>query len=281
MRRTIECFYPGKGFPAISVTGRSCALNCKHCAGKYLEGMIPATTPSDLMGVAEALAERGAKGFLLSGGSDEAGKVRLADFCSAILEIKATTDLKINAHIGLSSKEEIARLVDCGIDAFSVDVYGSDESIREVLGLDASSDDYFTVLEELRRAGARVVAPHICVGIHGGRVGDELRAISRAAQFGPEVLILISLIPTKGTQYESAPPPTGEVMLSVVDRAREELPGTKILLGCMRSKLNRRSEAALVRAGLDGMVLPAPSTVQQLESEGYTIRKRAVCCSMP
>ncbi len=227
------------------------------------------------------MAERGAKGFLLSGGSDEAGKIRLADFCPAILEIKATTDLKINAHIGLSSKEEIARLVDCGIDAFSVDVYGSDESIREVLGLDASSDDYFTVLEELRRAGARVVAPHICVGIHGGWVGDELRAISRAARFGPDVLILISLIPTKGTEYESASPPTDEAMLSVVHRAREELPGTKILLGCMRSKLNRSSEAALVRAGLDGMVLPAPSTVQQLESEGYTIRKRAVCCSIP
>jgi uncharacterized radical SAM superfamily protein len=61
--------------------------------------MIPATTPSDLLSVAEALAERGANGFLLSGGSDNAGRIRIADFVGAIKEIKATTDLKINAPV--------------------------------------------------------------------------------------------------------------------------------------------------------------------------------------
>jgi len=32
-------------FPTISVTGSSCALKCKHCNGKVLETMLPATTP--------------------------------------------------------------------------------------------------------------------------------------------------------------------------------------------------------------------------------------------
>jgi uncharacterized radical SAM superfamily protein len=280
VHRTVECFYPGRGFPAISVTGRACALNCKHCAGRYLEGMIPATTPEDLMAVAEALAERGANGFLLSGGNDQTGKVGLSDFCGAIKEIKATTDLRINAHIGLSSAEEIGRLVESGIDSFSVDVYGSDETVFEVLGLRASSEDYLRVVEDLQRAGAPVVAPHVCVGIHGGKMRGEIGAVSRLARLAPQILVLISLIPTRGTEYESVPPPSDEAMMSVLRSAKAGLPGTKVVLGCMRSKLNRHSETELVRAGLDGLVLPAPSTVHALQAEGFILKKRSVCCSM-
>jgi len=242
--------------------------------------MIPAKTPGDLLAVAEALAERGANGFLLSGGTDPKGKIGLGGFCEAIKAIKATTDLRINAHIGLTPSDEISRLVSSGIDSFSVDVYGSNETVREVLGLEASSDDYFRVLEDLRTAGAIVVAPHICVGIHGGEMRGETEAISRLAKYNPKVLVLISLIPTKGTEYASVRPPTDEAMLAVIGSARAALPETKIVLGCMRSKLNRHSEAAFVSAGLDGIVLPAPSTVQRLESEGYILRKRSVCCSI-
>lgn len=281
MHRTVECFYPGKSFPSISVTGRACALNCRHCAGRYLEGMIPATTPGDLLAIAEALAQRGANGFLLSGGNDPSGKVRLGDYCEAISEVKATTDLKVNAHIGLSSRDEIDKLVASGVDSFSVDVYGSDETVREVLGLEASWEDYFRVVGDLRDAGAAVIAPHICIGIHRGEVRDELRAVHRLSKMVPHVLVLISLIPTKGTEYESVSPPSYEAVEAVIRKAREELPETKLVLGCMRSKLDRSSEVSHVTAGLDGIVLPAPSTVQALQSEGFVIKRRSVCCPIP
>jgi len=245
-----------------------------------LEGMIPATSPSDLLDVAEALAERGARGFLLSGGSDETGRIGIADFADAIREIKATTDLKINAHIGLASTKEIQDLVGCGIDSFSADVYGSDETIREVLGLDARVEDYVKVVADLKSYGARV-APHMCVGIHGGAMRGEMAAIERLKKLEPEVLILISLIPTKGTLYQSASPPSNEMISSVVRRAREELPTTRLLLGCMRSKLDRSAEFRLVSEGLDGIVLPSPSTVDRLKKEGYTVKKRSVCCAIP
>lgn len=280
MYRIIECFYPGSSFPAISVTGGACALRCKHCAGRYLEGMIPATTPGDLLAVAEALAERGASGFLLSGGNDPKGRLELSGFCEAIEEIKATTDLRINAHIGLAGSDEIRRLVGSGIDSFSVDVYGSSETVREVLGLEASPEDYLRVVRDLQGAGAPLVAPHICVGIHGGETRGEFKAVTMLSDFAPPVLVLISLIPTRGTEYESARPPSAETMESVIRAAKADLPGTKVVLGCMRSKLDRRSEAGLVRAGLDGLVLPAPSTVEALQAEGFVTKKRSVCCAM-
>ena len=280
MHKAIECFYPGKSFPAVSVTGKACSLRCKHCSGKYLEGMIPATTPSDLLEVAEALAERGARGFLLSGGSDETGRIGIVDFADVIREIKATTDLKINVHIGLASPKEIQRLVGCGIDSFSTDVYGSDETIRDVLGLNARVEDYVKVVADLKSCGARV-APHMCIGIHGGAMRGEMVAIERLRPLEPEALVLISLIPTKGTPYQSASPPSNEMIASVVRRAREELSTTRLLLGCMRSKLDRSAEFGLVSEGLDGIVLPSSSTVDRLKKEGYAVKKRSVCCAIP
>lgn len=281
VQRTIECFYPGRSFPAISVTGTACSLNCRHCARKYLEGMIPATTPEELLSIAEALAERGAKGFLLSGGVDPSGRVELSRFVPAIREIKSTTDLKINAHIGLTPRDDIEELVGCGIDSFSVDLYGDESTISAVLGLNAKPADYLRVVAALQELGAPVVAPHICVGVHGGALVGEFAAIDGLAPLNPARLIIISLIPTKGTPFEHVRAPSLDDMLAVVSRARRCLPQTQLLLGCMRSKKNRSWEFDLVKAGLDGIVLPSTSTIERLRNEGFRIRKRAECCSLP
>ena len=218
---------------------------------------------------------------MLSGGVDSKGRVPISDFLPSIQEIKATTDLRINAHVGLSSKSEIADLVKSGIDSFSVDLYGSDETISEVLGLRAKVKDYFEVFSNLCESGAQVVAPHVCVGIHGGGLRGEFNAIDDLRKSAPKELVLISLIPTAGTAYEDVPAPSKEMMMSVVRRARDNLPDTKLLLGCMRSKRNRSWEYDLVVAGLDGIVLPSASTVERLKKDGFSTRTRSVCCSIP
>jgi hypothetical protein len=46
-------------FPTISVTGTACALNCKHCEGKVLKTMYPATTPEKLFALATKLKRQG------------------------------------------------------------------------------------------------------------------------------------------------------------------------------------------------------------------------------
>ena len=35
----LKIYNPTKKFPAISITGSECALNCEHCNKKYLKGM--------------------------------------------------------------------------------------------------------------------------------------------------------------------------------------------------------------------------------------------------
>jgi uncharacterized radical SAM superfamily protein len=242
--------------------------------------MIPARSPEELLDVADALAERGASGFLLSGGVDSNGKIKLLDFADAIGEIKSTTDLVINTHVGLTPKAEIDALVRSGVDAFSVDVYGDDVTIHEVTGLKAGAEDYLRVCEDLISSGAPIVAPHVCIGIRGGELAGERRAIERLRRLEPRSLVLISLIPTKGTQYEHVLPPSGMDIVGVISKAREELPDTKILLGCMRSKRDRSWEFEAVQAGLDGIVMPSEGTVERIKHSGGVVRKRSVCCAL-
>jgi len=279
LAKTVTCYYPGREFPAISTTGGECALSCKHCSGRYLEGMIPAVTPDELLNVSESLVSENGQGFLLSGGCDERGRVRLADFIPAIEEIKSTTSLRINAHIGLTPKDELRRLVRSGIDAFSVDVFGDDATVREVTGLDARAEDYIEVVRGLKAEGAPLVAPHICAGIQAGRLGGEMRAIQSLREAGPDVLVVISLIPTRGTPYADVPPPSPEDVISVVAEARNTLPDTRLLLGCMRSKRDRSWEVEVALAGLDGIVLPSEATVSALRKTGHSIRKVRTCCA--
>jgi uncharacterized radical SAM superfamily protein len=279
MGRTIECFYPGRSFPSISVTGTECSLDCKHCSRRYLDGMVPAKTPEDLLSIAEALTERGARGFLLSGGVDRSGKVDLSEFVPSIAEIKSSTDLLINAHVGLMPTEELEALVKAGVDSFSIDIYGSNDTIRDVLGLGATVNDYLRVYRDLVRLDASV-APHICVGIDHGIIKGEKEAIKRLREPEPALLVLISLIPARGTAFQGVTPPSREMMLDIVGNARSELPRTKLVLGCMRSKSDRSWELDLVEAGLDGIVLPAPGTVEKLRKNGYSVKKRSECCAL-
>lgn len=279
MKRTLDCYYPGKAFPSVSTTGQACSLSCKHCAGRYLGNMVPVTHPDELVTFARSLADSGGAGFLLSGGCDSEGRVRLGRFAPAIREIKATTPLRVNAHVGLSPQSELGSLVDSGIDAFSVDVYGDDETIAEVLGIRARAGDYISVVQDLMDLGANV-APHVCVGIRGGKTGHEHAAIDMVSRLSPETLVLISFIPSKGTAFETAAPPRGEEVVSVISYARSALPDTRLVLGCMRSKKDRSWEIDAVLAGLDGIVLPSEETVRAAAAMGLTIRSRETCCAL-
>ncbi len=279
MKRTLDAYCPGKGFPSVSTTGRSCSLACRHCAGRYLEGMVPVTDPEELVVFARALAAGSGRGMLLSGGCDAEGRVRLERFAPAIREIKATTGLVVNAHVGLTPRSGLEELFAAGVDCFSVDVYGDDDTVHEVLGVRAGAEDYAAVVGHLVDMGAQV-APHICIGIRGGRMGHERAAVDRMARLSPGTLVLISFIPTRGTVYASRRPPEGGDIVSVVSYARSALPRTRLLLGCMRGKRDRSWELEAVKAGLDGIVLPSEETLRAASSLGYEVRRKETCCAI-
>jgi len=277
---SIDIFRPGRSFPAVSVTGTRCNLKCHHCAGHHLHGMRAATEPEELVRLARGLDEEGALGLLISGGSETTGKVPLERFVGAIRRIKDTTRLKINAHVGLAPKSDLEDLVAAGVDAFSVDVYGTDSAVQDTLGLDARAGDFMKVVGDLKSLGAPAVAPHICIGIEKGVLAGEMEAIARLKPTGPDALVFIVFTPTKGTSYEMAQAPTPSDILSVLRLAREQLPDTRLVLGCMRPRKVRQYELEAVALGIDGIVMPSKGALEYIRRSGMKVSEKGTCCAL-
>lgn len=271
-------YYPSSKFPSVSVTGTACALHCKHCNAHYLRGMAPAETPEKLEELAKNLEEKGGEGFLLSGGSDINGVVPLGRYADTISRIKGKTGLIINAHIGFADMEELERLVSSGVDVFSVDVVGDSSTVRDVYGLNKGQEDYKNLLDNLEELGATVV-PHITAGLDFGRIKGEFRAIDLVSEYRVRTVVFLSLIPTRNTAMEDVPPLPESEFLSVLGYARKNLNGD-VLIGCMRPRHQKSLEKGAIDLGIDGMVIPASSTLVYLKEKGIPVERHEHCCAL-
>jgi len=269
-----DFYFPGKKFPSFSITGAECQLKCAHCDGHYLKGMIPVWTSGRLFEEALKLEQRGGRGFLLSGGCDLNGHVPLDSFYEVIAMIKDKTNLKVNVHTGLLYRGEAEALANAGVDAVSIELIGSEETIREVCNLRRTPTDYENCLLELKDVGVNVV-PHICVGLNFGQVKGEYDALEVARDNKTKTLVVTSLLPTKGTKMANLGR-EGNQTVDFVRKAREALPWARILIGCMRPRGESDMEIASLEAGADGIVLPSRKTVSHVRN--YRIIEE--CCAL-
>jgi len=277
MPSALTFFRPGSTFPAVSVTGKRCDLQCDHCRGHYLQGMHAIHTLDELLSFALDLEGRGGEGFLISGGCDERGKIPLSPFIGAISRIKGRTKLLINAHTGLLDEEEARSLVGASIDCFSLDVLQDDETIRNVLHLPASGRDYEGTVEALFTAGARTVVPHICIGLSSET--GEMRSIEMLSRYPISALIMLVFVPTRGTPLQDKPPSDDERVIGAVRRAADSL-SCPIILGCMRPRGRSDLEIKSIEEGISGIALPSRQTVEWAIQNGYEIEERKRCCAL-
>jgi len=267
-------------FPSISVTGASCALNCKHCQGKILRTMIPALTPVDLIEVCRRLKEKGCVGFLISGGCLPDGSVPLERFVEALAQIKRDLGLRIVAHTGLIDLQLARKLKEAEVDAALIDVIGSDETIKEVYQLNAQVEDYDRSLKALHDSGIPLV-PHVLVGLHHGKLKGELQALKMISKYDPSAVIVIALTPIMGTPMEEVTPPKPGDILRVLITARFMMPSTPLVLGCVRPKGKHRVETDIlaVKAGVNAIAFPSGDAVRLADSVGLAVSFSSLCCS--
>ena len=202
---------------AVSVTGNRCALNCAHCGGHYLQGMAT---------LKEALAGRraGIRSFLISGGCDRGGKVPLDRHWAGLKALARQGDL--NIHSGLVNEEE-ARAIGKIARVVSFDFVIDAEIIRTIYDLPVTPGDYIRSYRHLRRY-CRVV-PHICIGLMGGRIKSEYRALQILKEEGAEAVSFIVFRPTPGTVLAGCSP-----LPEQAPGCRRGPPFPALLLGCMR-----------------------------------------------
>ncbi len=255
---------------AVSVTGERCALNCAHCGGHYLRGMTS---------LEEALAARrpGIKSFLISGGCDRGGRVPLDRNWAGLETLARQGDL--NIHSGLVDEEE-ARAIGKIARVVSFDFVIDAEIIHTVYGLPATAEDYIRSYRYLRRY-CRVV-PHICIGIMGGRIKSEHRALQILKEEGAEAVSFIVFRPTPGTALAGCSPPLPEQVARVLAEARALFPRTPLSLGCMRPGGRHREDLdrLALGVGIDKIVQPAAAARELAAGIGLEVIRGEECCAL-
>ncbi|GFO96954.1 radical SAM domain protein [groundwater metagenome] len=265
-------------FTPISLTGTRCSLKCKHCDSYYLNHMLDGS-PGKLYSMATHLANIGEKGILLSGGSAPDGSVPTYEQADVIQKLKHDLNLKISAHTGIVNKKQAQALSEY-LDMALVDVIGDDETIHDILGIDACAQDYENSLKELSAAGIPL-APHVIVGLHYGELKGEFKALEMVKKFNPEVVVIVVFIPTRGTALEGTAPPDIKDVAKVIIKAREMF-DVPLSLSCVRPGGMYRSmlDRYAILCGIDRIAVPSRSayaTARELRLNVIEIPK--MCCS--
>ncbi len=267
-------------FASISLTGRRCVLRCEHCRGRLLAGMLPAPTPDALLAVGRRLLEQGCEGILLSGGAEADGALPIRPFLPVVARLKEW-GLRILVHTGLLDRETAAGLKAAGVDQVLFDVVGDAATIRQVLHLDRSPDDYAATLALLRELGVPV-APHIVIGLHFGQLRGELMALEMIRRVGAAVIVLVVLRPLPRTPMAGLPGVAPEAVGRLAAVARLLNPTIPLALGCARPAGPARMEIErrAVLAGVNGVAYPDPATVRLADELGLQVSFVENCCTL-
>ncbi len=280
LEKKINFFITSRLFPSISVTGNSCSLLCRHCEGKLLEALIPATTCDELENKAMKLHEEGAKGILLTGGCDRHGRVPIVNLIPAIKNLKEKTELILIAHTGFISSGEAILLKDSGLDGIGFDVIGDMTTVRDVYGLDVSEKEYTDSLRAIADSGL-IIFPHVCVGLHFGELRGEYRALELISSINPTTIIITGLMPVAGTPMAHIKPMPSDFK-KVIKKAKEMFPETPIVLGCAHSSGKDRNEIEKIalRGDVSGIAAPTMQTIGFAKENGYEINYYGMCCGL-
>lgn len=266
-------------FPSVSVTGNSCSMACAHCNGRYLKGMADVSQPGALYEFGIELWNRSGRGILVSGGCDPYGAVDFPDHTfNEIKELKNETGLLINLHCGLVNEETAVKISRSEVDKVSFDLVYDDETIKEVLGIDRKKEDFLETISRLMENDVKVV-PHILAGLNKGKISWEYDAVKALSTMAIDEVVMIILIPTKGTRFEAVLQPPQEDIMELAGSMRDLLK-CRIILGCMRPKGMSDLEKRILDIGFDGIVLPGRSTLKWIIEQDWKIRSEDVCCCM-
>jgi len=217
---------------------------------------------------------------LISGGCLPDGSVPLGKFVDAIAEVKQKLGLTVVVHTGVIDFDVASRLKEAGVNAALIDIIGSDETIKEIYQLNVTVNDYDKSLSALHKSGIPLV-PHVLVGLHYGRLKGEFQALQMISKYSPSAVIIIALMPIRGTYLQDVVPPTPDDITRVLVAARFMLPKTPLVLGCMRPKGKHRAETdkLAVKAGVNAIAFPSNEAIRLVESMDLEASFSSLCCS--
>ncbi len=269
-------------FVSISTTGTACALNCDHCQTKVLTSMVSLPgSGGSLYELCARLQEKGARGVLISGGSDREGKVRLLNHIADMIRIREELGLVLRVHTGLIDEATCAALAEVELDGVMVDIIGDLETIRDVYHLDSRPEDYEQLLQWFDDYRLPAI-PHIILGHYYGEMRGEWNALEIVRRHPPKVLVLVILMPLTGTPMAGVTPPSLDEIGAFFHTARAALPEVPIQLGCAKplGPIKKEIDMLAIEAGFNGIAYPSEGVVGYAEQLGIKTRFINACCGV-
>jgi len=276
-----NAYYQNKpfSFTAVSVSGARCDCRCAHCDAGLLQTMADASTIEKFISHVDKAIGNGCTGILVSGGSDHYGSVPLLPHIEGISYAKKK-GLRVLVHTGLLDQGTADALKSANVDQVLLDVIGSEKTIRSVYGIDKTPDDFFNSLLCCKRAGLQM-APHLVIGLDYGSIDGEYHAIDLVKRAEAEHLVLVVLVPKRGTKMARTLPPPLEEVLDVFRYAKDNLPGCNISLGCARPYIySGILEKAAIDLGFSAIAYPHEEAIRYAQSSGIETVFYEECCSL-
>lgn len=266
-------------FPAFSITGGACALQCEHCRAAVLRPMLPAGDPAAFEATVRGMiAQAGLRGLLLSGGSNRRNEVPFDRYLRAVRRLKDDhPSLEVLVHTGLVDAARARALRDAGVDVAMLDIIGDAATVRDVYHLDRPVGDFAASLGHLVAAGLNVV-PHVVVGLHFGALRGETAALRIIAEHPTAAAILVVVMPAFAAPGFGAVDPLAAAAL--FGEARAVLADRLVLLGCARPHGAARAtlDVAAVLAGFDGVAFPDDAAMAAARLLGRETGHVSACC---
>lgn len=244
--------------------------------------MIPATTPDALWRVVNDEIAAGARGMLLTGGSNLRDEVEYDRFYPVIRRAKDRyPEFRIAMHTALVTPDAATSMAQAGVDVAMLDIIGAQDTVTQVYHLKRPVHDFEASLSALLRTSMRVV-PHIVIGLHYGRLLGEWHALEMIARQRPHALVLVVVMPFYAPAARPFVTPDPHAVGRFLLDARTELAAIPIMLGCARppGEIRSRIDAYAVMAGLDAIAHPADGTVELAVRLGRDAAVSTSCCSM-
>jgi len=267
-------------FVPVSVTGETCALNCTHCRGRLLKGMYTAATPEELLDLARRLRPRGCRGMLLTGGCDAGGVVPLLSYVPVLSRIRLDLGLRTAVHTKLLDEALARELGAHPPDSVMLDVIGADETLAQIHNLPQRTVADVERGLDLAARFRLALSPHLVVGVHGGELRGERRALEllRGRKLKSLVIALLMKIGRGDPVFRISL----DELQQLFAEAREIFPDVPLLLGCARplGPLQKEIDAAALAAGFDGIAYPSEGTVARARAMGLAVRFSEQCCAL-
>jgi len=276
-----------QSFLNISITGNDCSLQCSHCRGVLLKGMISAGSSKRLIEITKKYLKSGnLKGMLISGGFDRSGKLAFGSIIDGIKEIKAKYPyLTLYIHTGFLDRKEAAALKSSGVDAVLTNLIKSQKAIEEVYNLsDRTYRDYLNYLNTikiLKEYGLKV-SPHIIIGLENGELSDEFTMVEDVMDLNVDSIVFVILKKaSKNISFPASKVPPEDI-IKLIRHARGLSPDTLLSFGCAKPPEKDRHllEIGLIKAGIDAIAFPSEKTVKYVIDHKIAHTFLEKCCAI-